>query len=91
MQSSPGLASASQNVTRSRLMGRVDANASLQLMADRIWLPRFHPLRCGDLLTMQVPVAIIIRYGVVAREVATLARKLGDTHRGYRSRVRRWQ
>jgi protein-S-isoprenylcysteine O-methyltransferase Ste14 len=42
------------------------------------------------LLTMLVPFALVIRYGVVAREEAYLERKFGDPYRGYRSRVRRW-
>ena len=42
------------------------------------------------LLMMLVLFAIVIRYGVVAREEAYLERKFGDVYRGYRSRVRRW-
>ncbi|MBZ6076447.1 methyltransferase family protein [Microvirga puerhi] len=42
------------------------------------------------LLIMRVPFALVIRYGVVAREEAYLARKFGDAYRNYRSRVRRW-
>jgi protein-S-isoprenylcysteine O-methyltransferase Ste14 len=42
-----------------------------------------------QLMTL-VPFAILIRYGVVAREEAYLERKFGDVYRGYRSRVRRW-
>jgi protein-S-isoprenylcysteine O-methyltransferase Ste14 len=42
------------------------------------------------LLLMLVPFALVIRYGVVAREEAYLERKFGDVYRGYRSRVRRW-
>jgi protein-S-isoprenylcysteine O-methyltransferase Ste14 len=42
------------------------------------------------LLMMLVPFALVIRYGVVAREEAYLARKFGDAYRGYCSRVRRW-
>jgi protein-S-isoprenylcysteine O-methyltransferase Ste14 len=42
------------------------------------------------LLVMLVPFALVIRYGVVAREEAYLDRKFGDVYRGYRSRVRRW-
>src|SRR5437868_11453240 len=42
------------------------------------------------LLMMLVPFALVIRYGVVAREEAYLERKFGDVYRGYRSRVRRW-
>jgi protein-S-isoprenylcysteine O-methyltransferase Ste14 len=42
------------------------------------------------LLLMLVPFALVIRYGVVAREEIYLDRKFGDGYRGYRSRVRRW-
>jgi len=42
------------------------------------------------LLMMLVPFALVIRYGVVAREEAYLERKFSDIYRGYRSRVRRW-
>src|SRR5713226_1578076 len=42
------------------------------------------------LLMMLVPFALVIRYGVVAREEAYLGRKFGDAYRGYRLRVRRW-
>jgi len=42
------------------------------------------------LLVTLVPFALVIRYGVVAREEAYLERKFGDAYRGYRSGVRRW-
>jgi len=42
------------------------------------------------LLMMLVPFALVIRYGVIAREEVYLERKFGDVYRGYRSRVRRW-
>jgi protein-S-isoprenylcysteine O-methyltransferase Ste14 len=42
------------------------------------------------LLVMLVPFALVIRYGVVAREEKYLDRKFGDSYRSYRSRVRRW-
>ena len=42
------------------------------------------------LLVTLVPFALVIRYGVVAREEAYLERKFGDAYAGYRSRVRRW-
>jgi protein-S-isoprenylcysteine O-methyltransferase Ste14 len=42
------------------------------------------------LLVMLVPFALVIRYGVVAREEKYLDRKFGDFYRSYRSRVRRW-
>jgi protein-S-isoprenylcysteine O-methyltransferase Ste14 len=42
------------------------------------------------LFITRVPFALVIRYGVVAREEAYLERKFGDVYRAYRSRVRRW-
>src|SRR5687768_5053135 len=42
------------------------------------------------LLAVLVPFALVIRYGVVAREEAYLERKFDDAYRRYRSRVRRW-
>ena len=42
------------------------------------------------LLLLMVLFALVIRYGVVAREEAYLERMFGDAYRGYRRRVRRW-
>jgi protein-S-isoprenylcysteine O-methyltransferase Ste14 len=41
-------------------------------------------------LILALPLAITIRYGVVAREEAYLERRFGDAYRAYRARVRRW-
>lgn len=51
----------------------------LAIAFDNLWL-----------LLMLVPFALVIRYGVVAREEAYLERRFGDVYRDYRSRVRRW-
>ena len=51
----------------------------LAIAFDNLWL-----------LMVLVPFALVIRYGVVAREEAYLERKFGDIYRSYRSRVRRW-
>jgi protein-S-isoprenylcysteine O-methyltransferase Ste14 len=41
-------------------------------------------------LLLTLPLAITIRYGVVAREEAYLERRFGDAYRDYKGRVRRW-
>ena len=41
-------------------------------------------------LLLMLPLAITIRYGVVAREEAYLERRFGDAYRDYKARVRRW-
>ena len=51
----------------------------LAIAFDNLWL-----------LLMLMPFALVIRYGVVAREEAYLERKFGDVYTGYKSRVRRW-
>jgi protein-S-isoprenylcysteine O-methyltransferase Ste14 len=47
-------------------------------------------LRSPSILILALPLAITMRYGVVAREEAYLERRFGDTYRDYKARVRRW-
>jgi protein-S-isoprenylcysteine O-methyltransferase Ste14 len=42
------------------------------------------------ILILTLPLALTIRYGVVAREEAYLERRFGDAYRDYKARVRRW-
>ena len=42
------------------------------------------------ILILTLPLAITIRYGVIAREEAYLERRFGDVYREYKTRVRRW-
>jgi protein-S-isoprenylcysteine O-methyltransferase Ste14 len=41
-------------------------------------------------LVLTLPLAILIRYGVVAREEAYLERRFGDPYLDYQRRVRQW-
>lgn len=41
-------------------------------------------------LGLIVPVLLIMRYGVISREEAFLARKFGNAYLSYKERVRRW-
>jgi protein-S-isoprenylcysteine O-methyltransferase Ste14 len=41
-------------------------------------------------LLLMVPLALTIRFGVVAREEAYLERRFGAAYRAYKSQVRRW-
>lgn len=41
-------------------------------------------------LILTLPLVIVLRYRVVAREEAYLERRFGDAYREYKARVRRW-
>ncbi|WP_065750442.1 methyltransferase family protein [Bradyrhizobium paxllaeri] len=60
-------------------LGMVLGLIGLALAFNSLWL----------LMTL-VPFALVIRYGVIAREEAYLERKFGDVYRRYCARVRRW-
>ncbi len=47
-------------------------------------------VRSPWILVLALPLAITMRYGVVAREEAYLERRFGDAYRDYKARVRRW-
>ena len=47
-------------------------------------------VRSPWILILALPLAVTIRYGVVAREEAYLERRFGDAYRDYKARVRRW-
>ena len=47
-------------------------------------------VRSPWILIFTLPLAAVIRYGVVAREEAYLEARFGDDYRDYKARVRRW-
>ncbi|MDP1625583.1 MAG: isoprenylcysteine carboxylmethyltransferase family protein [Parvibaculum sp.] len=47
-------------------------------------------VRSPWILILVLPLALLIRYGVVAREEAYLERRFGNAFRDYKARVRRW-
>lgn len=60
-------------------LGMFGGLIGLGIAFDNLWM-----------LLMLVPFALVIRYGVVAREEAYLERTFGEAYRGYGQRVRRW-
>ena len=47
-------------------------------------------MRSPWMLVLTLPLAITIRYGVIAREEAYLERRFADAYRDYQTGVRRW-
>ena len=47
-------------------------------------------VRSPWILLLTLPLAITIRFGVIAREEAYLERRFGTAYRDYKARVRRW-
>ena len=41
-------------------------------------------------LILALPLVLILRYGVIAREESYLEQRFGDAYRDYKARVRRW-
>jgi protein-S-isoprenylcysteine O-methyltransferase Ste14 len=41
-------------------------------------------------IILALPLVMVLRYGVVAREETYLERRFGDAYRDYKARVRRW-
>ncbi len=49
------------------------------IMVDSAWI-----------VALAAPFALVLRYGVIAREERYLDAKFGDPYRAYRARIRRW-
>jgi protein-S-isoprenylcysteine O-methyltransferase Ste14 len=47
-------------------------------------------VRSPWILILLLPLALVVRYGVIAREEAYLERRFGDAYRDYKARVGRW-
>jgi protein-S-isoprenylcysteine O-methyltransferase Ste14 len=60
-------------------IGLAFAYLGITLAIDSAWL-----------LALAVPLLLVLRYGVVAREEAYLEAKFGDVYRDYKAGVRRW-
>jgi protein-S-isoprenylcysteine O-methyltransferase Ste14 len=54
-------------------------HAGIAVAADNVWL-----------LGLLIPLLIVMRYGVIAREEIYLERKFGEPYVTYKSKVRRW-
>ena len=47
-------------------------------------------VRSASILILTLPLAVVVRYGVVAREESYLKQRFGDAYLAYKARVRRW-
>lgn len=47
-------------------------------------------LNCGWVLILAIPLLLVMRYGVIAREERYLEGKFGEDYRAYKAKVRRW-
>ena len=47
-------------------------------------------MRSPWILILTLPLAITMRYGVIAREETYLERRFGEAYRDYKAGVRRW-
>jgi len=67
-------------ITRNPIyLGLFTIYLGIAVLADALWV-----------VVLAVPLYLVMRYGVVAREEAYLARRFGGDYRRYRDRVRRW-
>ena len=60
-------------------VGMIVLLLGIGVMVDSVWI-----------VVLAVPFALVLRYGVIAREERYLEAKFGDSYRGFRARVRRW-
>jgi protein-S-isoprenylcysteine O-methyltransferase Ste14 len=59
--------------------GMIALLLGIGVMVDSAWI-----------LAMAIPFALVLRFGVIAREERYLEAKFGDPYRAYRASVRRW-
>jgi protein-S-isoprenylcysteine O-methyltransferase Ste14 len=60
-------------------VGMIALMLGIGIMVDTIWI-----------LALALPFALVLNYGVIAREERYLEAKFGDAYRAYRAQVRRW-
>lgn len=60
-------------------VGMIVLLLGIGIMVDGVWI-----------VALAVPFALVLRYGVIAREERYLEAKFGEAYRAYRAGVRRW-